>query len=248
MNVFGYLRVSGKSQIDGDGFDRQRDTITAYCNAKGWKIIRWFQDGAVSGDVDAADRAGFMAMLEFASDKTAMVIVVERADRLARDLMVSEIACEEARKSHIQIFDACGDQELTDSSDPTRVLIRQVLGALAQWNKNVLVKRLRVARERIRLRDGQCEGKRAFGYRGNDEEFAVVKDIVRLRDEEKMSWNKIAAWLGSYQRIPPEWSGDELGRPSWSTGTIHNIYDREKKRRSVVRTDSAVLAGLGIVD
>jgi DNA invertase Pin-like site-specific DNA recombinase len=31
MKVYAYLRVSGKGQIVGNGFDRQLETIQAYC-------------------------------------------------------------------------------------------------------------------------------------------------------------------------------------------------------------------------
>ena len=36
--AFGYLRVSGKSQIDGDGFPRQRENILKYAAANGVEI------------------------------------------------------------------------------------------------------------------------------------------------------------------------------------------------------------------
>ena len=35
MKVYAYLRVSGKGQIVGNGFDRQLETIQAYCERVG---------------------------------------------------------------------------------------------------------------------------------------------------------------------------------------------------------------------
>lgn len=182
--VFGYLRVSGRNQIGGDGFERQRTTIEAYCTAKGLKVIRWFQDGAVSGEVDTADRDGFAEMMMLVGPGTTQTVLVERADRLGRTLAVCEIACEEARKSGVQILEAASDTDLTNSDDPTRVLIRQVLGSLAEWNKNVMVKRLRAARDRIRVEKGRCEGFLPFGQRGNpaDEEALSFIFTMKLRD------------------------------------------------------------------
>jgi DNA invertase Pin-like site-specific DNA recombinase len=156
--VFGYLRVSGRGQIEGDGFDRQMATIERFCAATGRRVVRWFKDGAVSGEVDTADREGFAEMISLTGEATTMEVIVERADRLGRTLAVCEIACEEARKIGVTILEAASETDLTNSDDPTRVLIRQVLGSLAEWNKNVQVKRLRDARQRIKQRTGRCEG------------------------------------------------------------------------------------------
>ena len=49
MNVISYIRVSGKSQIDGDGPDRQRLAVSAFCEAHGLSHLREFFDEGVSG-------------------------------------------------------------------------------------------------------------------------------------------------------------------------------------------------------
>src|SRR6185503_19093383 len=139
---------------------RQKETIARYCEAKGFYVLRWFSDGGVSGEVEAAERASFAEMLLLAGPATTQIIVVERADRLARTLMVSELACEEARKSGLTVLEAASDTDLTNSDDPTRVLIRQVLGALSEWNKNVLVQKMAKARARMKASGVRCEGRK----------------------------------------------------------------------------------------
>jgi len=44
---------------------------------------------------------------------------------------------------------------------PTAVLVRQVLGAIAQFEKATTVAKLKAARDRKRARDGKCEGRRS---------------------------------------------------------------------------------------
>ena len=34
-----YLRVSGKGQVEGDGFDRQRDAVARYSKAAGFDVL-----------------------------------------------------------------------------------------------------------------------------------------------------------------------------------------------------------------
>ena len=167
MNVVGYLRVSGRSQITGDGPERQRLSITSFCKSYGLTLVSDFFERGVSGTVEGMDRPEFTAMIEHIEvDKEIGAIVVERMDRLARDLMVQEFLLAECRKRNIKVF--CADQGTltdmaSDSGDPTRKLIRQILGALAEWEKSQLVFKLRAARQRKKTQAGYCEGQRPFG-------------------------------------------------------------------------------------
>lgn len=45
------------------------------------------------------------------------------------------------------------------ATDPTRVLMRQLLGAVSQYDKNQIVLKLLAARTRIRAKEGVCEGR-----------------------------------------------------------------------------------------
>ncbi len=234
-SVFGYLRVSGKGQLDGDGFDRQRDTITRYCESKGWRVVRWFSDGAVSGEVDAADREQFAEMMLLAGVATSTTVVVERADRLGRTLAVCEIACEEARKSGVQILEAASDTDLTNSDDPTRVLIRQVLGSLAEWNKNVQVKRLRAARDRIRQKEGRCEGRKRIPVPQE-----TVSLILVMR-EKGWSQRQISSELFR-RKIPTV-----TGKTWWTHTQIQTVLDRLTESPKVVLADGGkILDGLAV--
>lgn len=71
-------------------------------------------------------------------------VIIERLDRLARDLMVQETIIDAMAKGGASLLSATdGDDLLTN--DPTRKLIRQVLGAIAEYDKQMTVQKLRVA-------------------------------------------------------------------------------------------------------
>jgi len=239
--VFGYLRVSGRGQLSGDGEARQRETIERYCASKGFVVIRWFFDGAVTGELDAADRDQYAEMLSFTGPATTDTIIVERSDRLGRTLAVCEIACEEARKTGITILEAASDTDLTNSDDPTRVLIRQVLGSLAEWNKNIMVKRLRSARERKRQANGRCEGPKPFGFRGNPEDDLTLGLIATLR-RENYSYREIASELNRRRRPTPE------GATFWVKSSVHMLDQRIQAEAApqVSAEESKFLDGLGV--
>lgn len=218
MNVFGYLRVSSSGQIDGGGLDRQRDTINAYCAAKGFHVLKWFSDEGVSGTVEGMERPGFASMMESVSPGTAEVIVIEQADRLARDLVVGEFMITEARRVGARVLAVAGDVDLTNTSDPSRVLIRQVLGALAQWEKTNLVRRLRAARDRKSNQMGRrCEARPRWETKPGNERIAQeIVDTVKMGGSLRQ-----LAYSFNHRRIPTPG-----GQQYWSHRSMQIIYDR----------------------
>lgn len=154
-------------------------------------LAKVFEEKGVSGTVESADRPAFMEMLRFIAENDIEAIIVERMDRLARDLMVSEFLLKECRESRVKVF--CADQgALVDMAsndcDPTRKLIRQVLGAVSEWEKNNLVRKLRAARERT----GRLGGNKPYGTKQG--EGRVVQTMRDLRAAGG-SFRSIAATL-----------------------------------------------------
>ena len=168
MKVFSYIRVSGKGQKNGEGPERQRDSIKTW--AANQTLIGEFSE-VISGTIDGMDRPEFAAMIEAITCRRLNGedidgIVVERMDRLARDLMVQEVLLKQCRENNIKVFSSDrGDtvDQASDDGDPTRTLIRQVMGALAQWEKSQTVLKLRKARQAIKARTGHCEGAKPYG-------------------------------------------------------------------------------------
>jgi len=127
-----YLSVSGRAQVDGDGFPRQRKAIAAYARSSRIEVVGEHRDEGVSGTRELEGRAGLAALLDRVEADAIRTVLVERADRLARDLMVGEIILSRFRELGVEVIAAEGGTELTaGESDPTRKLIRQVLGAVS---------------------------------------------------------------------------------------------------------------------
>ena len=65
--AFSYLRLSGLSQVDGDGLTRQRLTIDTFAKKNKYKIEAEFSDAGVTGTI--VDRPALTALLNrIASD------------------------------------------------------------------------------------------------------------------------------------------------------------------------------------
>ena len=219
MKAFSYLRVSSVGQVDGDGFDRQRDKIAKWAKANGCIIEREFIEQAISGSNDLTNRPAMTELLSAISMNGVRAVVVERADRFARDLVASELLLREFSKLGITVVEAEGGNDLTagDSDNPTAKLVRQILGAVAEFDKTSIVLKLRAARIRTRREKGRCEGRIPFGEKAGEAE--TLKLMTRLRRKPKgskrMAYSNIAARLnqdGVAARSGKPWHGEVVRR------------------------------------
>jgi DNA invertase Pin-like site-specific DNA recombinase len=217
-----YLRVSGKGQVDGDGFPRQRETIERYAKAAGFELVGEFRDEGVSGTKDLDDREGLSDLLARIRSNGVRVVLVERADRLARDLIVGELILNQFRELGVKVIAADSGTELTaGDDDPTRVLIRQVLGAVAQFEKAVIVSKLKAARVRKRRATGRCEGRKPYGTRPGETDVVVLIHKLRRkpRGAERLSFAAIA------ERLNAEGHPTRTRKP-WAPETVRQIVMR----------------------
>src|SRR5436190_23203230 len=106
--AFSYIRVSGESQIDRDGFPRQREAITAFAKTYRYELKEEFRDEAVSGTNELDDRDGLSALLQAIAGNGVRVVIVENATRLARDLLIQESILAKFRELGVAVLGADG--------------------------------------------------------------------------------------------------------------------------------------------
>lgn len=212
LNAVSYVRVSSNGQRFGDGFPRQREAVNRFAREKGYRLLDEFSDAGVSGTTELDDRPGLAALLDRVENNHVKTVLVENATRLARDLMVQEVILSRLRDAGVRVIAADSGTDLSVADgDPTRTLIRQVLGAVSEFEKAVLVLKLRAARDRIRRAHGRCEGAKSYpAYPG---EVATVERMRRLRRKpvkgRRASLAEVAATLnaeGFRNRAGREWS------------------------------------------
>jgi DNA invertase Pin-like site-specific DNA recombinase len=87
-----YFRTSSATNVgaDKDSEKRQRESVTSFARRGGYEIVDEFNDAAVSGADAIDERPGFAAMLKRIAGNGVRVILVETANRFARDLIVQE--------------------------------------------------------------------------------------------------------------------------------------------------------------
>ena len=139
-------------------------------------IVDWYYDAAVSGADPVESRPGFAAMLARIAGNGVRTIIVETANRFARDLMVQEVGFAMLRGRGVTLIAADSPSAFLDDG-PTSKLIRQILEAVGEFDKAMTVAKLKGARDRMRRRTGgKCEGRKSHAER-NPELVALAKEI-----------------------------------------------------------------------
>jgi DNA invertase Pin-like site-specific DNA recombinase len=94
-------------------------------------------------------------MLERIASNGVRTIIVETANRFARDLMVQEVGFEMRKRLGITLIAADSHDAFLDDG-PTAKLIRQILGAVAEFDKAMTVAKLKGARDRKRVANAKA--------------------------------------------------------------------------------------------
>lgn len=221
--AFAYLRVSSRGQVEGNGFERQEETIRAYAHRAGLDIV-----GTPYRDVHTGAEAERPAFAEMVGALNGVrVVIVESLDRLARDLMVQTALLTRLRELGVTLIAATTGEDVTAglSEDPMREAMVQIQGVFAQLDKKLLVRKLRKAREAMRVREGRCEGRKPFGAREDEREtLEVILTLRRARrGHERMSFENIA------KRLNAEGRATRTGKP-WVPATIYGIVRAHSPR------------------
>jgi DNA invertase Pin-like site-specific DNA recombinase len=195
--AFGYTRTSSAANVgdDKDSEKRQRAAITAFARSAGYRIAGWYRDPAVSGADPVTDRPGFAAMLEELVADGVCAIIVESPDRFARDLAVQLAGHDYLRGLGLDLVPASAPEHFLEDT-PTAVLVRQVLGAISQFEKATLVAKLRAARDRKRKETGRKVEGRPSHAEERPEVVSLARRLRRKRrDGTRASLREVSAKL-----------------------------------------------------
>jgi DNA invertase Pin-like site-specific DNA recombinase len=189
IHAVAYLRTSSATNVDGDSSERQRAAITSFAKAHGYTVVAEFYDAAVSGADPVTERPGFRAMLDRIASNGVRCILVESPDRFARDLAVQIAGHDYLKELGVELVPTSAPDFFTTDT-PTAVLVRQVLGAVSQFEKASLVAKLKAARERKQAAGGRGVGRLPYALK-MPETVALAQQL----SGEGLSLRKIGATL-----------------------------------------------------
>lgn len=229
-----YKRVSSRGQVDQYGLDGQDELITAFADANGYICVNEFVEEAVSGTTEFDDRESWVAMLEWlAANAGVTTIIVSDLSRLARDLMVQETLLADIQKRGFEAV-SVREPDLC-SNDPSRKLIRQVIGAINEYDRAMIVARLRLGRMTRAKTGERGTGGMPLGYKRStdsgraktvidERESEVVAKAHYLRHTARLSLQGIADWLNANDYKPKNWTETKPTR--FYGSTVRKILGR----------------------
>jgi len=210
--AYQYVRVSGRGQLHGDGHDRQKRAIATYARKHGIQIVETFEEQETGTTEHRPELARMLKSLKQNPD--VRYVLVEKLDRVARDLIVQERVVARLRELEVNLVSVIEGDDLL-STDPTRKFIRQTLGAVAELDKSLLVEKLRLSRENIRSTNGRCEGRKPIEALEPDlldelkklrrkrpgkrpRTYAQIAEILNQQGIQTVSGKPWSAWMARY--------------------------------------------------
>ena len=173
-----YARVS----TDRQTVDMQLHELKEYIKRRGWNLHQEFIDQGYSGS--DTKRPAFQEMMNEAKKRRFDVLLVWKLDRLSRSMKDLVMVLNELGGLGIDFVSY--DNNL-DTSTPTGKLVFHVIGAVAEFEKDIIKERIKAG-----LENAKRKGKK-LGRPGVDD--SVIEAAKALREEGK-SFRKIEKQLG----------------------------------------------------
>lgn len=231
IKAYGYLRVSGVGQIDGNGYERQENAITLFAEKSKIEIAHFYRE-QISGCKDEEQREVFQQMITDILRNGVRTIIVEGLDRLAREFRIQEQLLIYLASKGITLIDARTGEDVTNaiSQDPMKKALIQMQGIFSELEKNLLVKKLRVARQTKRAMAGKCEGRKGWNDVPNRRD-AILESVKSYRRKPKgkkrMTFVEIADELNE-QAVNDDVYATLTGG-LWSGPMVQNFIQRYEK-------------------
>jgi len=175
-----YARVSTRKQDESAQLPRLR----AMAESRGYGVYREYTDEASAKD---ANRPGWKALMQDASERRFDAILVTKLDRVMRSLVQLNITMEDLQTYGVSLI--CADIGEIDLRSPMGKVQMQIIGAIAEWEREIIVQRTGEGMEARRARGVR------MGRRRRDD--VPISTVATLRMDGR-SWKSISDDL----RIP----------------------------------------------
>ena len=231
-----YVRVSTDDQVQtGFGSEVQLTQCKAMATVKGGDIFGIYDDAGISGTKGEGKRPELARMMKDIRSGNLDMVIFAALDRLGRNTRIILDLVERMTDEGVEIV-SC--KESLDTSTPTGKFVLTMFAALAQLDRDNIVRRTTDGRDARGKHDGEKGGNMPLGYVRVDQgvvveprQAALVRRIVALRSVPS-SMGDIAAVLNSEGVPTPR------GAKSWYPSTVRQVLMHEAAYRGGKRGDS----------
>jgi DNA invertase Pin-like site-specific DNA recombinase len=195
--VIGYIRVSSEEQAaSGLSLESQRERIRAYCHARGWELAEIVTDAGWSART--LERPGMDSVLRLVRERLVDAVVAVKLDRLTRSVRDLH---ELLRLSAEHGVGMVSVTENMDTASAAGRLMLTMLGAMAEWEREVISERT-VAALAVKRARGERISRYAMighenGTRGEHEREALEAIREMLTASDALSLRSMASQLAA---------------------------------------------------
>ncbi len=201
VRVATYCRISTDETNQPYSLGAQRDRLDAYVASQPeWRIVERYVDRASGKSLERPDLTAARAA---AAAGAFDLLLVYRVDRLSRNLAQLGTLIEELQRVGVAFRSAT---EPFDTATPAGLMMMQMLGVFAQFERSSIVERIAAGMERKAKGGGWTVGTYPYGYHklngtpglvADPVAAPVVREIFRRYAEDRQGSAAIAAELNA---------------------------------------------------
>lgn len=193
-----YVRVSTDEQAkEGYSISAQIDVLTQYCKLFNIELYKVYKELGVSGK-DTRNREALQQMINDSKEKKFNTVLVWKISRLSRSLKDLLTMLDNFENDGISLISY---SEKFDTSTPVGRMTLQILGSIAEFERNTIVENVKLGLGEI-ARSGRKTGGIVIGYDNvdknlviNEKEAEIVRYIFDLYVNKKYGLVKIVKTL-----------------------------------------------------
>ncbi|WP_018253865.1 recombinase family protein [Salinispora mooreana] len=219
VRVAVYTRRSTDEEHQPFSIEAQDTKLAAYVASQpGWHIVERFTDDASGASME---RPGLRKALAAAKAARYDLLLVYRLDRFTRRIRDLAVLMDELEKADVHFRSAT---EPFDTSTPAGRMLVQMLGVFAEFEREIIIDRVRNGMERKAAKGKWTGGPVPYGYQldrdldipvPDQAEAAVVRQIFTAYARTRVGTRSIATALnqrGIRTKTGKPWSGYTIGR------------------------------------
>ncbi|WP_146553783.1 recombinase family protein [Rummeliibacillus sp. SL167] len=199
IRAYAYVRVSTNKQLDNTSIEQQMEAIEKYCKENNIILVKIYVEEPASGE-SFSNRPEFKEMFYnvFQKENNIDSIIVFKQDRISRNSLDSQYIFSRLKKANKNLISIADN---IDTNDPNSKLIYQILGIIAEVEKDLIAFRTSLGMEKT-FENGDFNGGMVFGYNLinkklviDEDEARVVKYIFDCYSNKMWGYRKIASNL-----------------------------------------------------
>ena len=218
--VYGYCRVSSENQkLKDNSIKNQIKFIDDYCDYNKLELVKIFKDEGISGL--KKDRDGLNEMFDEIIKNDVDILLVYSLSRLGRKLKDVIGFVEKLSKNNIKFISI---KENFNNDDVMGKLLMNILGSINEFEVDILSDRIKDVKRYKKSKNEVYTGKILFGkYKRkgklikNNNEMKILRLIKRLREIDKLSYNKISNYLNNENIKSKE-------KCKWYSSSVRSVY------------------------